>query len=351
MRNGTHILTALAILTVLYLGRTLFIPLCYALLLALVLYPAVARMERRGIPRAFAISIGILVVAVLFGAIIGLLIWQTNTFLEELPTLRERSSGLREAFMERVEGTLQDLPTDRLGTWAWIRSMLPEDLGALVIRVLELVFGMLFNVFIIPLIAALLLYDRRRYVHALMELAGPGMRPILPEVLHDSVKSFAHFISGTAKVYVIVGVLNSIGLLLLGVDNAVLFGMLSAIMTIIPYIGITISSLLPMSMVWLSTGSILYPLGVVLIYGFVQYLEANFIYPRVVGRKLHLNTLASIVIVFAGALLWGASGMILSLPFLAIINHVSTRIPSMSWIHVLLGNEVPAADPPKDQAP
>ena len=142
---------------------------------------------------------------------------------------------------------------------------------------------------------------------------------------------------GMVKVYAIVGVLNTLGLLLLGVPNALLFGMLTALMTIIPYVGILLSSLLPITVAWMATGSIWSPIGVIAVFALVQYLEANIIFPKVVGTQLGLNTLASIVIVLAGALLWGVSGMILFLPYVSIVMIIGEDIPGWRPLILLLG--------------
>ncbi|MFZ1333614.1 MAG: AI-2E family transporter [Flavobacteriales bacterium] len=338
-RTRDHLLIALGFIALLYVGKALFIPLAYSLLLALVMYPMVARMERRGISRSLAISAGLLVVVLLFSAIVVLLVWQMNAFMDELPALREKSTGIVAHAMDVVQRYITDLGDTDNYHWESILAMLPTGLAEAVIPAMNAVFGMVFNLFIIPIIAALLLLHRGRYVMALTVFVGPALRAVLPDVLERSVRNFSKFITGTAKVYVIVGVLNSIGLLLLGVDNAIFFGMLSALMTIIPYVGIIISSLLPMSVVWVATGSILYPAGVVFVYGLVQYVEANLIFPKIVGRQLNLNTLASIVIVLAGALLWGVSGMILLLPYVAILKIISSDIPSLRGINLLLGDD------------
>jgi predicted PurR-regulated permease PerM len=138
-------------------------------------------------------------------------------------------------------------------------------------------------------------------------------------------------------VYISVGVLNSIGLLLLHVKYAVLFGFITAFMTIIPYFGILVSSLLPITLVWLETNDIWYPIGVVLVFTFVQYLEANLIFPYIVGRQLGLNTLISILTILLGGALWGLSGMILLLPFVALLKIISSHIPSLKNLSDLLG--------------
>ena len=137
-------------------------------------------------------------------------------------------------------------------------------------------------------------------------------------------------------VYIIVGILNSIGLFALGVRNAILFGFLCSVMTIIPYIGIFISALLPISIIWLETNNVWYPLGVIAVFSIVQYLEANVIFPKVVGTQLEVSTLAMLVAVIAGGIIWGVAGMILFIPFLAILKIISDHIKEWKPLNVLL---------------
>ena len=159
----------------------------------------------------------------------------------------------------------------------------------------------------------------------------------LNTVLQKMIDVYFNYIKGMILVYIIVGVLNSIGLLALGIEHAFLFGMLSAIMTIIPYIGIVVSGLLPVSVAWLSTGSIWYPIGVVGIFAVVQYLEANVIFPKVVGVQLNVSTWAMLVAVIAGGILWGVSGMILFIPFVALLKISSEYIEEWKPLNILLG--------------
>ena len=137
-------------------------------------------------------------------------------------------------------------------------------------------------------------------------------------------------------VYLIVGVLNSAGLLVLGIRHAVLFGFLTAVMTIIPYIGIFISALLPITVAWITKDSIWYPIGVVGVFVFVQYLEANVIFPRVVATQLNISTWATLVAIIAGGILWGVSGMILFIPFAGMLKIITDQIPEWEAVNILL---------------
>jgi predicted PurR-regulated permease PerM len=140
-----------------------------------------------------------------------------------------------------------------------------------------------------------------------------------------------------ALVYLIVGILNSVGLLLLGVPHAFVFGFLTAIMTFIPYIGIIVAALLPISYAWITYNSVWYPLGVIAIFTFVQYIEANMLFPWAVGQKLQLNTLITLVVIVVGGILWGAAGMILFIPFAAILKLIADRMEGWESLAKLMG--------------
>lgn len=94
-------------------------------------------------------------------------------------------------------------------------------------------------------------------------------------------------------------------------------------MTIIPYLGIIISALLPITIAWITKDSIWYPIGVVGVFILVQYLEANVIFPKVVAKQLNISTWATLVAIIAGGILWGMSGMILFIPFLGMLKLVT----------------------------
>lgn len=324
----------------LYLGRMVFIPLAYALLLALVLHPLVARLEQRGVPRWAAIAVGLLLVIILFSALIAVLILQLNAFLSELPQLTARGTAVPNAFWTWLQEALAELRgTHHDAWWAPFVNALPGRVEPYIGTVLSALFGMLFNLFIIPVFSALLLFHRRTYVRVLSGLVSPLWAARLPILLHKVVRNFARFIGGMVQVYLIVGVLNCIGFLALGVPNAILFGMLTAVATMIPYAGILISALLPISMAWSTTGSLWEPIGVIAVLALVQYLEANLIFPKVVGGRLGLSTLSSLLAIFIGALLWGVAGMILFLPFLSIVKLLCEEVPEWAPLGLLLSGE------------
>ncbi len=116
--------------------------------------------------------------------------------------------------------------------------------------------------------------------------------------------------------------------------------MLCAVMTIIPYIGIIVSALLPISVAWITTGSIWYPLAVIAIFSIVQYLEANVIFPKVVGTQLNLSTWATLVAIVAGGIMWGVLRNDIVYPFCSYPENCYGQIRRMESIKPVIEQEI-----------
>lgn len=313
---------------ILYFGKTLFIPLFFGLLIAMILYPACKWLEQRRFPRSIAIAVCLLIVTLLFSGIAALLIWQINVFRQDAPELIKK--------MQVTVHEVQQWLAESFGlTISWMQQGI-GNIGGIAKAVINNTLNMLFMLFLIPVYSALFLYHRNIFVQFLRWMVSSRYLPQLNTVLQKMIDVYFNYIKGMILVYIIVGVLNSIGLLVLGIEHAVLFGMLCAIMTIVPYIGIVVSALLPISVAWLSTGSVWYPVGVVGVFAVVQYLEANVIFPRVVGVQLNVSTWAMLVAVIAGGILWGVSGMVLFIPFVALLKISSDYIEEWKPLNILL---------------
>lgn len=324
---------------ILYFGKTLFIPASFGLLVAIVMYPVCKWLEQRKWSRTLAITLSLTIVVVLFSVLIWLLSLELNYLVRDIPLMAQKlvklSPGMKQWIYENlsVPLTVQD---------EWLQKMstnLQNGIGSAIQGVLSATSTMLFMLFMIPVFAALYLYQRETFVKFLELIVGNKFKGRLHIILHQTTTTYFRFIKGTLIVYLIVGVLNSIGLLALGIEHAVLYGMLTAFMTIIPYVGILISALLPISAAIITKDSIWYPLGIIGVFGFVQYLEANVIFPRVVATQLNVSTWATLVAIIVGTILWGVAGMILFIPFVAIFKIVTDHVEDWKAINVLLSRE------------
>lgn len=323
----------------LYLGKTLFVPVLFGLLVALITYPISKKLERRRWPRSLAITLLLFIVIVLFCTIVWLLSMEVNIFLRDLPRISNRLTTLSPDLQKWITVSFGVSPADQND---WL-NRISKNLDADITSVLKSIFSATVSTFImlvmVPIYAALFLYHRETFVHFLEALVGDKQKAVLQKVLSESVHSYFQFVKGNFYVYVIVGVLNSLGLLALGIRHALLYGMLTSFMMVIPYVGILISASIPVSIALVTKDSVWYPIGVVIIFVFIQYLEGYVIFPRVVGEQLNLSTWATLVAIVAATILWGLSGMVLITPFLAILKIMSDHIPEWKALNILLNRD------------
>lgn len=333
--TALYIIAFLALMAILYFGQNLFIPMSYGLLIAIVMFPPCRWLERRGLSRNLAILITLSFVILLFAALVLLLGWQLAIFRQDIPMLAAKLKPLTQSFSAWLTSEWS-LSYDTQQQWLQ-RSLEngADHIGSWLQLTISAVAGTLFSLFLVPIYAALFLYHRKVFVQFIYKLM-PDKKDSIAPALQELVLTYHRYIKGMVLVYLIVGILNSIGLLGLGLKHAILFGMLTAIMTIIPYIGIIVSAALPVSLAFISTGTPWLPIAVIGVFTFVQYLEGNIIFPKVVGAQLNVSTWATLVAIIAGGILWGVSGMILFIPFVAMLKIISGYIPSLAPLHWLL---------------
>ncbi|MFZ2283910.1 MAG: AI-2E family transporter [Lutibacter sp.] len=324
---------------VLYFGKTLFIPLSFSMLISFILYPICKWLEKKGINKMGSILMAISVIFMLLGAIIYLLFSQIAGFLQEwhlfeakfsetftqLFTFLEERYGINTDEFSKLPGSLLN------GSGSQIFEFLINKAYSISMSAFFLI--------IIPVFSTLILYYRQMLTNVLYKIFPSDKKESIHEILIGTINSYYNFVKGMLLVYLIVGILNSVGLAILGIPHPFMFGFIASILTFIPYAGIIISSLLPIVISWVTYDSIWYPIGVILIFAFVQLLEANIIFPLAVGNRLKINPLIIIIMIIAGGILWGAAGMILFIPFISFLKLIADRTESLKILSLLLGIE------------
>ena len=324
---------------ILYFGRDIFIPLSFATLISFVIYPSCKWFEKRGFKRMTAILVNIILLLIVLSGIVALLINQFVGFLEEWPLIESKvmeSLKTFRSFLYESYGVSKEHQSKFItqmfngsgsGAFEMLRTMISASAFSTVLMVL------------IPVYSVLILYYREIWVKVLLRLFPGERKESIDEILSLTITAYYNFIKGMGLVYLIVGILNSIGLLLLGVPHAILFGFIASVLTFIPYVGIMIGSLLPMAMAWITYDSVWYPIGIVSIFAFVQYLEANIIFPLAVSNRLNVNTLVMLLSIFVGGLLWGMAGMIIFVPFAGILKLVADHSTKLKTLSLVLGTD------------
>jgi predicted PurR-regulated permease PerM len=172
-------------------------------------------------------------------------------------------------------------------------------------------------------------------------LFGKDNQSQVKEIVTQIKTVIQHYLTGLLIEAVIVAILDTAALLILGIEYALIIGIIGALLNIIPYLGGIVAVALPMIVAIVTKSTPLYALYVLIAYYIIQLIDNNYIVPIIVASKVKINALFSIIVVIAGNALWGIPGMFLSIPVLAIVKLICDNIESLKPWGFLLGDTMP----------
>ncbi|QCR21690.1 AI-2E family transporter [Pontibacter sp. SGAir0037] len=318
-----YVIILLGLILLIYILQTfkaIFMPLAFAMLFALLLLPMTRDLEKWRVPRALAILCSLIVVIVVLGLVVWFLSSQLVSLTSELETIGNNFDMLLMRVQEFLYQKFDIPPSNKSDLIRSSIGNLREVGTSLVGSTISTTTGALTTVTIIPIYIFCFLYYRNHLQMFLFQFVPKDRRSSLNHTLSDIQHVVQSYITGLMIVIVIVSLLNSAGLLLLNVKYAIFFGVFASILTIIPYIGILIGAMLPALFTLATTGNLIDALLVIGVFSFVQFLEGNFITPFVVGSKVSINPFAAIIALLIGGEIWGAAGMIISIPMIATLK-------------------------------
>ncbi len=334
------IVLAAVVLTiyVLIVAKSIFSPLLTALILALLLHPVSARLERLRIPRGISSVLSIVFVILVIAGLSYFFSAQVRSISRDINTIETKFNQVIDQSSVWLENTIGIAPQEQTNYLKDSITSLLRGSTSFLTRTVSATAGFFTAFFLAMISLFFFLYYRKFFLDFLYRLFSSANHKVLGKTVVKIEKVVRSYILGLFTVILIIGVLNTTGLMILGIEHAVFFGALAAVLTIIPYIGVFIGSLLPILFALATKDSIWYPVGVALIFWAVQFLEGNFITPNVVGGRVSINPFAAILALFFGGMIWGAIGMILSIPILAITKVIFDTVPPLHPYGFLLGN-------------
>jgi predicted PurR-regulated permease PerM len=302
--------------------------------------PVSQKLESWHFPKALAIVVSIILAFSVFAAMLYFLFAQVISFVNEWPVLEKTFLVKWENFQQFISETFN---ISRIEQKAWITTKIKENAstgGVMVLGLFSATTSFLASFALIPIyIFFLTLYkDKLKKFVILIAKEDKNEQAIL--VVKKVSLVSQRYIMGISLDILILSVINSTGFLLMGLPHAILFGVLASILNIIPYIGVLIGSILPITMAFLTNDSLGYTLGIAAVCVVTQFIDGNFITPNVVGGSVSINPLAATLALIASSLIWGIPGMILCLPLTGMAKVVCDHVDSLKPYGYLLGEEV-----------
>jgi predicted PurR-regulated permease PerM len=335
------LLGVFAFLTMLYIGRSIIVPLVFATIIAIMLNPVVQFLVQLKIYRIIAIAIVMLLTFLLLFAFGTLLVSQVSRFSDSWPVLVERfTSVINQTITDAADYFNKD--PQKIQEWvAKIQSELIKTSTALIGQTIFIVGSWLIIMFLLPVYIFLILFYQPILLEFIHRLFGADNHNKVSEIVVKIKTVIQRYLFGLVIEAVMVAALDTTALLILGIEYAFLLGILGALLNMIPYVGGLVAVAMPMIVAFVTKSSPIYVLYVLVLYYIIQLIDNNFIVPVIVASKVKINALFSIIVVIAGNALWGIPGMFLSIPLLAIVKLICDHVEPLKPWGFLLGDTMP----------
>jgi predicted PurR-regulated permease PerM len=340
-RVTVKLFLAVLIVYVLVMAREILVPIAIAVLFTFMLLPVSQWLEKHGLPRWLSIVLSILLAMLVFGSIVYFFVTQIMGFREDIPVLREQVLKKGESILAYIEQTF-NISQDRQK--AMLQSRLSNAAGessSVILTFFSATTAFLASFALIPIYIFFLTYFREKYKRFISLVVNKEEEhEHVLGIIHKTSQVSQRYLKGIMLDVAILSVLNSTGFLLLGLEHAILFGVLAAMLNIIPYVGVLIGSLLPVAMALVTKDQIGYAIGAAGVCLVVQFIDNNFITPYVVGSSVSINPLTATLVLIASAAIWGVAGMIICIPLTGMIKVVCDNVDSLKPYGFLIGEEV-----------
>jgi len=363
-KSSIFIALALAIAT-LYLGRQIFIPLALALVLTFLLTPLVSVLEKCRLGRVPAVLV-VLVFCFALAAGVG---WEVaGQLLDITGHIRDYKTNLEETLrslhpptdgaLGQATATVRELNKELASIPGQAAAHSPsdgaphptrpvpvqvaappsnfvQDLRAL----LGPLAGPVETTAIVVIFTAFMLIKREDLRNRMIRLGGQGQLTVMTQALDDASRRLSRYLLLQFLVNAGYGALFGVGLYFVRVPHALLWGILAALLRLIPYVGTFIAAAFPMAMalaVFPGWNHVLLIFGMFLV---LELIIANMIEPWLYGAHTGISALAILVAAVFWSMLWGPVGLILSTPLTVCLMLIGRYVPQLSFLEVILGDE------------
>ncbi len=337
------LLFVVLVFLVMHYAKSFLIPVVTSALLAMLLVPVCRKLESWKISRALAAALSVLVTLSVVVGVIYVLTHELVLMGKDLTTIGD---GLSRA-LEKVQVYLSEhfhlsiaqqraYLQDQIATWTNVAGKQISGIFFSVVSVLG-------NLLIITVYTVLMLIYRSRSKQFVLQLvhryAGDENLANAQHIVEKITMVSSRYVGGVFLVVLILSVTYFIGLTIIGIENALFFAIIAALINIIPYIGSVAGGAIVVAYTLITRDTLTVPIITTVFFTVVQQLDSYVLTPKITGGQVHLSPLFTIMVLLLGGMVWGAAGMILFIPLLGVIKVVFDNVESLKPYGYLIGDK------------
>jgi len=344
IRLAFMVISLIGITYILCMGSNVLIPILMAFLFAVLLLPIVNFLNTKlRFPNVLSSSIAVFLFVSLIMGIFVFLSYEISDIADDFVAIRKNIDFFIVDIQKYIRANfhislweqrkyIEDVTQDSVQKGK-------ETIGTALISVTDTLLDMI----LIPIYTFLILIYRTHFILFLAKLFRKEYHANLQDILTQIKGSVKSYITGLIFEMIAVSALTSIGLYIIGVKYALLLGIITGILNLVPYLGILVAGVLTILASLTGTPELSLILGVIIVNVLVQIIDNNILVPLIINTKVQINALVSIVGIIIGGQIGGIAGMFLAIPIMAILKIVFDRIESAEPWGYLMGDNMPKA--------
>jgi predicted PurR-regulated permease PerM len=365
------VLVTATIIAILYFAREVFVPITLAVLLSFLLAPAVRWLRRLRVGRITAVVFTVMIACMAIAGFAAVVVGEVSSLAQQLPAyrynletkirsfpgmvpgggiFRRATNTLRELGKElskaQIQSTVENTPSATGASEPQPAKPIPVQVvepepGPL--QILQSIIGPLLQPMaaggLVIVFIIMILLEREDLRDRLLRLAGRRDLHRTTEAMNDAAQRISRYLMSQLVVNISCGLPIGLGLTLIGIPNAALWGILVVLLRFVPYLGIVIAAAFPLALAIAVAPDWMLLLWTALLFAGIELVVANLVEPLVYGGTTGLSSVALIAAATFWTWLWGPIGLLLSTPMTVCLVVLGRHVPALQFLNVLLGSE------------
>ncbi|CAN5250966.1 AI-2E family transporter [soil metagenome] len=340
VRTTLVLLSLISLAFIINIGQDIIVPIAFSVCLAILLLPMNRYMEKKRIDRIPAILISILLALLVLTIIIYFFTQQIANFVNDIPLLKKQVNHHLITIQRWIYTQFHLTKLEQTEYFNKATSEIGDNKTGFIGQTFLTITNSIFFLVLLPIYTFLVLYYRDMIKKFLIDLFPRNNKEDVVHVITASRTIINGYMVGLLIEMGIITTINYVGFLVIGIKYALFLSVFTAILNMIPYIGMLIASILCMLITASTSTEIMDVVWVLAVLVVVQFFDNNILMPKIVSSKIKINAMATIIGVLVGGALAGVSGMFLSIPFIAIMKTICDRVPELKPWGEILGDEI-----------
>ena len=327
------------LVVILVYGKGFLVPITFAVLLSMLMLPMVKWLERKGVNKAVAAIAALLVILTFFAALGVFIGWQVSDLMSDASKIEQQVSAKYAQLRQLISDKLGISPQKQQQMIQQQQASSAGRMSGMITGFLSGLGSFLTDAILVLVYIFLFIYYRAHLKRFLVRLVPEPDEAKAIIIVNNAQQVSQKYLTGLSLMIFTLWVLYGIGFSIVGVKNALFFAVLCGLLEIVPFVGNLTGTAVTIGASLAQGGGINMVLGILVVYGTIQFVQTYILEPLVVGAEVNINPLFTIIGLVAGEALWGIPGMILAIPLMGITKIVCDNVETLKPFGFLIGEE------------